>query len=108
MEGSTGGERCPIRFKDTGKVFRMYCVACSPVLQLIDRPAKILDDWAIDRFEFAARGHDCNEPRYPVNCCPKLRLALPQCLLGTLALDELTDLAADGSQHVEQLQIGLP
>jgi hypothetical protein len=27
---------------------------------------------------------------------------------GSLAFDELTDLAADGSQHIEQLLIGLP
>src|SRR5712672_1207901 len=33
---------------------------------------------------------------------------LAQFHLGALALDELTDLAADGSQHVEQLLIGLP
>src|SRR6266850_4275460 len=33
---------------------------------------------------------------------------LAQFRLGALALDELTDLAADGSQHVEQLLIGLP
>src|SRR5882724_12405162 len=38
----------------------------------------------------------------------ELRLALPQCFLAALAFDELTDLATDGSQHVEQLLIGLP
>src|SRR5882757_2218214 len=38
----------------------------------------------------------------------QLHLHLAQRLLGALALDELTDLAADGSQHVEQLLIGLP
>ena len=37
---------------------------------------------------------------------PAARVA--QFRLGALALDELTDLAADGSQHVEQLPIGLP
>src|ERR1700746_3478379 len=61
-------------------------IACSPVLKLFDSPAKILDDWAIDGFEFAARSHDRNETGYPVNCCPELRFALPQCLLGALAL----------------------
>ena len=34
--------------------------------------------------------------------------ALPQCFLAALALDELTDLAADASQHVEQLSIRPP
>jgi hypothetical protein len=43
-----------------------------------------------------------------VDQASNLRLALPQCFLAALALDELTDLAADGSQHVEQLLIGLP
>src|SRR5882757_6005323 len=38
----------------------------------------------------------------------QLHLHLAQRLLGALALDELTDLAADGSQHVEQFLIGLP
>src|SRR6266481_6064044 len=33
---------------------------------------------------------------------------LAQFRLGAIALDELTDLVADGSQHVEQLLIGLP
>src|SRR4029077_12546746 len=33
---------------------------------------------------------------------------LAQFRLGAPALDELTDLAADGSQHVKQLLIGLP
>src|SRR3954469_13624150 len=31
-----------------------------------------------------------------------------QSFLGALAFDELTDLAADGGHHVEQLLIGLP
>src|SRR5262245_20306678 len=56
----------------------MYCIACSPVLQLFDRTAEILDDWAIDGFEFAARSHNRDESRYPVNGCPELRLALAQ------------------------------
>src|SRR5882762_6246308 len=38
----------------------------------------------------------------------KLHLHLAEGLFGALTLDELTDLAADGSQHVEQLLIGLP
>src|SRR6266498_5400468 len=38
----------------------------------------------------------------------KAFLTCAQCFLGALALDELADLAADGSQHVEQLLIGLP
>src|SRR4051794_41832042 len=43
-----------------------------------------------------------------VDQAPNLRFALPQGFLAALALDELTDLAADGSQNVEQLLIGLP
>src|SRR5260370_75683 len=38
----------------------------------------------------------------------ELHLHLAEGLFGALTLDELTDLAADGSQHVEQLLIGLP
>jgi hypothetical protein len=38
----------------------------------------------------------------------QLHLHIAEGLFGALALDELTDLAADGSQHVEQLLIGLP
>src|SRR3954466_10666620 len=43
-----------------------------------------------------------------VDKAPNLRFALPQGLLPALTLDELADLAADGSQDVEQLLIGLP
>ena len=46
----------------------MYRIVCSPVLQLFPRPATILDDLAIDGFEFTVRGHDRNETGYPVNC----------------------------------------
>jgi hypothetical protein len=35
-------------------------------------------------------------------------LTVPERHFGLLALDELTDLAADGGQHIEQLLIGLP
>src|SRR5258707_13628014 len=38
----------------------------------------------------------------------QLHLRLAEGLFGALTLNELTDLAADGSQHVEQLLIGLP
>jgi len=61
----------------------MYRIAFSPVLKFFDSSAKILDDWAIDGFEFAARGHDRNETSYPINCCPELRLALAQIPLAT-------------------------
>ena len=56
----------------------MYCIACPPVLEFFDGAAEILDDWAIDGFEFAARGHDRNEAGYSVNGCPKLRFAHSQ------------------------------
>ena len=59
----------------------MHRIACSPVLELFDSLAEILDDWSIDGFEFATRSHDSNETCYPVNCRPELRLALPQCLV---------------------------
>ena len=48
------------------------------------------------------------EAWYRIGDLTELVFAFPQCFLGALALDELTDLAADGSQHVEQLLIGLP
>src|SRR6516225_10845656 len=67
----------------------MYCIACPPVLQLFDRPAEIADQWAIDGFEFAARGHDRNESGYPVNCCAELRFALPQRLFRPLAVCQI-------------------
>ena len=35
-------------------------------------------------------------------------LAIAKRHFGSFALDELTDLATDGSQHIEQLLIGLP
>src|SRR5712672_2496240 len=38
----------------------------------------------------------------------QLHLRLSEGLFGALTLNELTDLAADGSQHVEQFLIGLP
>src|SRR4029079_11676358 len=95
MEGSTGGERRLKRVKDAGKVFRMYCIACAPVLQLFDSPAEILGEWAIDGFEFAARSHDRHESGYPVNGCSKPRFASPQGLLGTLALRTI-----DGYAHL--------
>ena len=56
----------------------MYCIACPPVLQLFDGTSEILDDWAIDGFEFAARGHDRYESGNPVNRCPELRFALTE------------------------------
>ena len=64
----------------------MYCIACTPVLQLFDGAAEILDDWAIDGFEFAGRGHDRNEAGNPVNGGPELRFALPQRPFGSLSL----------------------
>src|SRR3954447_6011636 len=86
MEGSPGGECRLISFKDTGTDFRMYCIACPPVLQLFDIPAEILGEWAVDGFEFAARSHDRNESGYAVNGRSKLRFTRPQGLLSTLAL----------------------
>src|SRR4051794_6144936 len=86
MEGIPGGECRLISFKDTGKVFGMYCIASPPVLQLLDIPAEILGEGAVDRFQFAARSHDGNESGYSVNGCSKLRFTRPQSLLGTLAL----------------------
>src|SRR5258708_33992807 len=38
----------------------------------------------------------------------EFQLRLAEGLFGALTLDELTDLAADSSQHVEQLLTGLP
>ena len=67
----------------------MYCIACPPVLQLFDRPAELAQQWAIDGFEFAARGHDRDESRYPVNGCPELRFALPQRPFRPLALCQI-------------------
>src|SRR5262245_19743910 len=51
MEGNTGNYRFLKNLEDTGKVFRMYDVNCSPVLQLFRRPSKILEHLAIDGFE---------------------------------------------------------
>src|SRR5882757_8105813 len=90
------------------KVLRMHRIACSPVLHLFKRPAEIIDDLAIEGIKLTVRGHDRNETGYPVDCRAQTSLAVTQRGFGALALDELTDLATDGSQHVEQLLIGLP
>src|SRR6201995_2818225 len=58
--------------------------------------------------EFVIRTHFAEPVRGRLGEVAELRLALPQGLFGSLALDELTDLASDGSQHVEQFLIGLP
>src|SRR6516225_380898 len=94
MEGNTGGERRLVRIEDTGKVFRMYCIACPPALQLFDSSAEILGERAVDGFEFASRSHDRNESGYPVNSRAQTSLALAQGLLGALALRHI-----DGAGH---------
>src|ERR1700722_9285548 len=55
-------------FKNTGKVFRMHCIVCSPVLYPFHRLAKILQELVIDGFEFTVRGQDRNQTGYPVKC----------------------------------------
>src|SRR5262245_6107315 len=82
MEGNTGNYRFLKNLEDTGKVFRMYDVNFSPVLQLFGRPAKILEHLAIDVFEFTIRGCDRDETGYPVNCRAQATLALTQSLFG--------------------------
>src|ERR1700722_3394455 len=89
MEGSAGGHRSLKNFSDTRKVFRMHRIACSPILHLFKRSAKILDDLTIDGIELTARSHDRNEPVYPVNCRTCISLAIPQYLLGALALGQV-------------------
>src|ERR1700722_4605163 len=81
MEGSAGGHRSLKNFSDTRKVFRMYRIACSPILHLFKRSAKILDDLAIDGIELTIRSHDRNETGYPVNCRAQTLLAFTQRLL---------------------------
>ena len=69
----------------------MYCIACPPVLQLFNTPAEVFGEWAIDRLELPARGHDRNESGYPVDGCSKLSFARPQRHLGPLALGQIED-----------------
>src|SRR5262245_3779645 len=76
MERNTGSYRFLKNFEDTGKVFRMYDINCSPVLQLFRRPAKILEHLAIDGFEFTIWGRDRNETRDSVNGRAQALLAL--------------------------------
>src|SRR5271154_6079712 len=108
MEGSAGSYRSLKSLSGTRKVFRMYRIACSPVLHLFKRSAKILDDLTIEGIKLTPRAEDRNETRYPVNRRAQTSLAFTQRLLRMRALDELTDLATDGSQHVEEHLIGLP
>src|ERR1700733_5999586 len=81
MEGSAGGHRSLKNFSDTRKVFRMYRIACAPVLHLFKRSAKILDDLAIEGIKLTIRSHDRNETRYPVNCRAQTSFAFMQRLL---------------------------
>src|ERR1700759_2209644 len=108
MEGSAVGYRSPKNFSDTRKVFGMYRIARSPVLHLLKRSAEIIDDLAIEGIKLAVGRHDRNETVYPVDRRAQTSLAVTQRLFGALTLDKLTDLAADGRQHVEQLPVGLP
>src|ERR1700751_457993 len=81
MEGSTGGNRSLEKLKDAGSVFRMNRFVYVPGRQLSPR-AEILDDLAIDGFEFTVGGHDRNETGYSVNGRPILRLAHLQIAVG--------------------------
>src|SRR5262245_22067539 len=78
MEGDTGGYRFLKNFEDTGKIFRMYDINCSPILQLFRRPAKILDHLAIDGFELTIRGRDRNKTGYPIDCRTQTSFAFAQ------------------------------
>jgi hypothetical protein len=59
----------------------MYRIACSPVLHLFKRSAKILDDLAIEGIKLAVRGHDRNETGYPIDCRACTSFAFTQRLL---------------------------
>ena len=66
----------------------------------IDHGAERLIDFMGDR------GRQLAQRRQPCHV-RQLRLGLAQGLLGPLAFDELTDLAADAGHHVEQVLVGL-
>src|SRR6516162_2657670 len=72
-----------------GKVIRMYCSVCTPVLQLFQWLATILEDLAIDGLDLTIRGQDRNETRYPVNCRTQTSLAFAHRLFGSLALGQI-------------------
>src|SRR5262245_47885273 len=74
-----------------GKVIRMNGSDCCPVLQLFQRPARILEDLAIDGFDLTIRGQDPNQPGYPVDCRAQTSLAFTQRLLCPLALGQIED-----------------
>src|SRR5262245_28602647 len=72
-----------------GKVIRMNRSVCGPVLQLFQRPARILEDLAIDGFDLTIRGQHPNQTGYPVDCRAQTSLAFTQCLLCPLAIGQI-------------------
>src|SRR5262245_36543910 len=78
MESNTGGYRFLKNFEDTGKVFGMYDINCSPVLQLFRRSTKILEHLAIDGFEVTIWGRDRNKAGYSINNRAQILLAFAQ------------------------------
>src|SRR6516165_3648518 len=72
-----------------GKVIRMNGSRCGPVLQLFQRPARILEDLAIDGFDLTIRGQDPNQTGYPVDCRAQTSLAFTQRLLRPFALGQI-------------------
>src|SRR5262249_35469795 len=67
LKGNTGSDRFCEKFSETAKLIRMNRSVSRPVFQLLQLPARILDDLDNDGFETTIRGEDSNLARYPVN-----------------------------------------
>src|SRR5262249_5188637 len=74
---------------DVGEIRGMYNVTISPILQLFEWAAKILNDLAVHGFERTARSEDPDETGYSVDCRARSSLALTQGLLCAFLLGQI-------------------
>ena len=74
------------RSNHRGKIIRMNGVASRPAFQFLERRAEILQDMAVDAFDFAGRGHESDQGRNAVGdraiMAPRAHAGLPQTAFG--------------------------
>src|SRR4029453_8564409 len=56
-------------------MLRMNCVVRSPLPELLERLAEVLEHLGVDDFDITGRGKECDQPRYAVHNQARLALA---------------------------------
>src|SRR5262249_8529006 len=93
--------------EDARQILWMNGSVRAPLPHGVLRLAAVGDELVVDQVDFARRSQDGDQARKGVHDQARLALAFAESLLRPLALDELTDLAAQGRHRVEQALVGL-